>query len=77
MQELVGELAKKVAVTSAELSSEQLGRALFGLQGATVRITACVLIPRYFIGYVLLSALLQSKDTLINVQNHVEKDRPH
>jgi hypothetical protein len=33
VQELVGEIAKKIAVTAAELNSEQLGRALFGLQG--------------------------------------------
>lgn len=35
VQELVGQLAKKIAVTSADLNSEQLGRALFGLQGTS------------------------------------------
>lgn len=33
VQELLGELAKKIALTQVTLSSQQLGRALFGLQG--------------------------------------------
>lgn len=33
VQELVGELAKKIAQTAATLNSEQVGRALYGLQG--------------------------------------------
>lgn len=33
VQELLGELAKKIALTPVTLSSSQLGRALFGLQG--------------------------------------------
>ena len=33
VQELAGELAKKVSASNAELSPEQIGRCLFGLQG--------------------------------------------
>jgi hypothetical protein len=33
VQELAGELAKKVSASTAELSPEQIGRCLFGLQG--------------------------------------------
>ena len=33
VQELAGELAKKVSASSAELTPEQIGRCLFGLQG--------------------------------------------
>lgn len=33
VQDLVGELAKKVSSTAAVLSPAQIGRALFGLQG--------------------------------------------
>lgn len=35
VQELLGEIAKKVSSTAAGLSIQQLGRALFGLQGLT------------------------------------------
>jgi len=37
VQELVGELAKKIAATGAELSPQLAGRALFGLQGFSSR----------------------------------------
>lgn len=33
VQNLIGELAKKIASTAAEMSPEEMGRALFGLQG--------------------------------------------